>query len=274
MKIIYFFLLVAKALPLLSVNVTLNLKKEIYTIYNIVVLDAGVCIYLGYSVIGSGIARYYGFVYKSYLERLINLNFNFFILGMIWAPVLVLLLAYLFDLYHFFYYDIFNPFLFLSFDLNSYFSQDIIISYFFVPLFSHIRRPLNRFNYSKSANTINKFNKDLTKLTGGGYMSYNNVLSLGFLIELIDNYPLLLKKIENFTSNLEDNKTYTLLPVVRWIDDDTGFTQSITISDSFKINKFVNINILAKNFQDAMYSANNKYSVGNFNAEFVLMYRV
>ena len=274
MKIIYFFLLVAKALPLLSVNVTLNLKKEIYTIYNIVVLDAGVCIYLGYSVIGSGIARYYGFVYKSYLERLINLNFNFFILGMIWAPVLFLLLAYLFDLYHVFYYDIFNPCLFISFDLNSYFSQDIIISYFFVPLFSHIRRPLNRFNYSKSANTINKFNKDLTKLTGGGYMSYKNVLSLGFLIELIDNYPLLLKKIENFTSNLEDNKTYTLLPVVRWIDDDTGFTQSITISDSFKINKFVNINILAKNFQDAMNSANNKYSVGNFNAEFVLMYRV
>jgi len=266
----YFFFIVAKALP--SIIIKFLSLRDLPRFSPIIIALPGVfCNTCLYSVIGSGLVIYSGLILKTYLERVINFIVN--TVSYVISPFVpfIFISVSIYFISHDLFEDNFtiNPSNFFGFDFK--FSQDIIISSFVLPLLS---KPLNRVYYSNSANTINNFNKELSKLTGGGYMSYKNVLSLGFLIELMDNYPLLLKQIENFTSNLEDNKTYTLLPVVRWIDDDKGLTQSITISESFKINKFVNINILAKNFQDAMYSANNKYSVGNFNAEFVLMYRV
>jgi len=139
---------------------------------------------------------------------------------------------------------------------------------------STINRPLNRFNYSISTNTNYKLNKDLRKFIGGGYSSYKNVISLGFLNDLLDNKPLFLKKLFNYLANLENNKCFTLLPVIRWIDDDTGFSQSITISHSIKITKFVDIDLLAERLTDSMIKAMNRYEVNNCNSELVLMNRV
>jgi len=60
-----------------------------------------------------------------------------------------------------------------------------------------------------------KLNKDLRKIIGGGYTSYKNVSSLGFVIDLLENRPIMLNNLLNYLSNLDINKTYTLLPVIR-----------------------------------------------------------
>ena len=74
---------------------------------------------------------------------------------------------------------------------------------------------LNRFNYSNSAISKPNLNTELRKVIGGGFLSYKNVVSLGYLNELLDNNSLFLNNLFNYLSNLENNKTYTLLPVIR-----------------------------------------------------------
>jgi len=66
---------------------------------------------------------------------------------------------------------------------------------------------------SKISNNILK--KDLKKTTGTGYYAYNNVYSLGYLIELIDNKNFFVNNLRKYLENLEDNKTYSVLPVIR-----------------------------------------------------------
>jgi len=133
---------------------------------------------------------------------------------------------------------------------------------------------VNSSNYSNSAISKYKLNKELTKFIGGGYMSYKNVVTLGYLIELIDNKPLFVNKLINYLANLDDNKTYTLLPVIRWIDEDTGLTQSISITESIKLTKFVDIDLIYEKINDYIIKAMYRYQVNNSNIELVLMNRV
>jgi len=58
-------------------------------------------------------------------------------------------------------------------------------------------------------------NKDLKNMIGSGYYAYKNIFSLGYLIELIDNKTLFVNKLTIYLENLDDNKTYSLLPVIR-----------------------------------------------------------
>ena len=117
-------------------------------------------------------------------------------------------------------------------------------------------------------------NKDLKNMIGSGYYAYKNIFSLGYLIELIDNKTLFVNKLRIYLENLDDNKTYSLLPVIRWIDHDSGVSRSITINDSIKITKLVDINILLENLYNSMIKSLYKYDVNNSNSEFVLMNRV
>jgi len=133
---------------------------------------------------------------------------------------------------------------------------------------------VNSSNYSNSAISNTKLNNDLYKFIGGGYMSYKNVVTLGYLIELIDNKPLFVNKLINYLANLDDNKTYTLLPVIRWIDEDTGLTQSISITESIKLTKFVDIDLIYEKINDYIIKAMYRYQVNNSNIELVLMNRV
>ena len=115
-------------------------------------------------------------------------------------------------------------------------------------------------------------NKDLRKIIGGGYTSYKNVTSLGFVIDLLENRPIMLNNLLKYLSNLDINKTYTLLPVIRWIDD-TGLTKSITISDSMKITKLVDSDLLADKLYISMNKALYRYEVIQNNSELILMNR-
>jgi len=141
---------------------------------------------------------------------------------MIWLPICFIYFVYLFVLSFVFILD-------LGFDFIFYLSHDILYINMallipctpFLSPSSRLSLNLNHaltVNYSKNYNSEisnPKLNKDLYKIIGGGFMSYKNVDTLGNLNELLDNYPLLNKNIENYLANLEDNKTYTLLPVVR-----------------------------------------------------------
>jgi len=125
-----------------------------------------------------------------------------------------------------------------------------------------------------SLNDNSKLNKDLKKIIGGGYLSYKNIESLGFVNDLLENRPLLIKKLERYLENLENNKTFTLLPVIRWINPETGLSNSITVSESLKITKFVDNLLLAENIYKAMIKSVYKYNVIQNNSEIVLMNRV
>jgi len=125
-----------------------------------------------------------------------------------------------------------------------------------------------------SLNDNSKLNKDLRKIIGGGYTSYKNIISIGYINELLNNKQLLINRISNYLDSLENDNTYTLLPVIRWINDDTGLSNSITVSESLKINKFVDNLLLAKKIADAMRKAFFRYKVNQSNSELILMNRV
>jgi len=125
-----------------------------------------------------------------------------------------------------------------------------------------------------SLNDNSKLNKDLRKIIGGGYTSYKNIISIGYINELLNNNQLLINRISNYLDSLETDNTYTLLPVIRWINDDTGLSNSITVSESLKINKFVDNLLLAKKIADAMRKAFFRYNVNQSNSELILMNRV
>jgi hypothetical protein len=72
-------------------------------------------------------------------------------------------------------------------------------------------------------------------LFGTGYKSYTNILNLGNIEELIGNDSGLLKdQIKIFLDKLENNKTYSVLSVVRW-SDSSGVSSGVTTNDSIKI---------------------------------------
>jgi len=67
-----------------------------------------------------------------------------------------------------------------------------------------------------NSNISNKIlKKDLKKTTGTGYYAYNNIYSLGYLIELIDNKNFFVNNLSKYLETLEDQKTYSVLPVIR-----------------------------------------------------------
>ena len=116
--------------------------------------------------------------------------------------------------------------------------------------------------------------KDLKNMIGSGYFAYKNIFSVGYVIELIDNKTFFMNKLRLYLENFDDQKTYSVLPVIRWIDDISGVSRSITINESMKITKFVDINILLENLSDSIINSMYRYEVNNCNSELVLMNRV
>lgn len=292
-----FIILVAKALPFFIIFTD---HTDLFR-FSVMVLFAGLLFFFSFYIqtIGSGINTHIRLIYRTYIETFINLFFNCFICILFYFHLLLfiyilgdLLLFFLL----FFMENIFiNPFNYLAFDVMFFLPLDIFNINFalLVPIIpSLMNKKYRLYTFSNyyfnsirdysvipSSPVINdlsnpKLNNDLRKLIGGGYTSYKNVISLGYLNVLLENKPILLKNLFNYLEKLENNKCFTLLPVIRWIDDDTGFSKSITITNSIKITKFVDIDLLAERLNDSMFKAMNKYDVNNSNSEFVLMNRV
>ena len=148
--------------------------------------------------------------------------------------------------------------------------QNIFNSY--LKLIRHMSILPNSNDFSDISNKILK--KDLKNMIGSGYFAYKNIFSVGYLIELIDNKTFFMNKLRLYLENFDDQKTYSVLPVIRWIDDISGVSRSITINESMKITKFVDINILLENLSDSIINSMYRYEVNNCNSELVLMNRV
>jgi len=69
-------------------------------------------------------------------------------------------------------------------------------------------------------------------------------MSIGNVEELSENETLLINNLKPFMATLEDTKTYTVLSVIRWIND-KGETQGLTLGTAFKITSRNSIRLLA-----------------------------
>jgi len=92
----------------------------------------------------------------------------------------------------------------------NYLRKNIYLNSYLIRYSSFIHNSKNNTEISN-----NFMKKDLKNMLGSGYYAYNNIFSLGYLIELIDNKTLFVNKLTIYLENLEDNKTYSLLPVIR-----------------------------------------------------------
>ena len=284
-KLFIFIILVATALPLF-IYVT---DQSDLLVFSLIILYPAVDFTVFYSAIGSGIIIYIGL--RSSIKKLVNLIVNGLFCSFIVFTLLVFNSPYLLTLFNLYFLVIFNPVNYLGSEL--YFYGDFNYFYLAFPLTFIKLKPFNIVNdiYNsniklissisknmdliyKQENSKTKLNKDLRKIIGGGYLSYKNIESIGFVNDLLENKPIFIKKLENYLDNLETNKTYTLLPVIRWINDETGFSNSITVSNSLKINKFVDKVLLAENISKSMRKSLHKYNLIQNNSEIVLMNRV
>jgi len=283
-KLINFIIIVAKALPLKKYFTDQN-DLYVFSLINSIPAVFSVL----YSAIGSGFKLYIGL--RSSIKKLVNLIVNGLFCSFIVFTLLVFNSPYLLTLFNLYFLEIFNPVNYLGSEL--YFYGDFNYFYLAIPLICIKLKPFNIVNdiYNskiklissisknmdliyKQENSKTKLNNDLRKIIHGGYLSYKNIESIGFVNDLLENKPIFIKKLENYLDNLETNKTYTLLPVIRWINDETGFSNSITVSNSLKINKFVDKVLLAENISKSMRKSLHKYNLIQNNSEIVLMNRV
>jgi len=284
-KLFIFIILVATALPLFIIFT----DHTDLLVFSLIILYPAVDFTVFYSAIGSGIIIYIGL--RSSIKKLVNLIVNGLFCSFIVFTLLVFNSPYLLTLFNLYFLEIFNPVNYLGSEL--YFYGDFNYFYLAIPLICIKLKPFNIVNdiYNskiklissisknmdliyKQENSKTKLNNDLRKIIHGGYLSYKNIESIGFVNDLLENKPIFIKKLENYLDNLETNKTYTLLPVIRWINDETGFSNSITVSNSLKINKFVDKVLLAENISKSMRKSLHKYNLIQNNSEIVLMNRV
>jgi len=284
-----FRFLVAMALPLFIYFT----DQSDLLVFSLIILYPAVDFTVFYSAIGSGIIIYIGLRYS--IKRFINLLVNgFFCTFICFYSFLVLFISgYLMTIFNLYYLVnfIINPgnylgsdvFHFVTHDLDNLYCAFLLIHVkprliindvynFNIKLISSYSNPSHFNSINETSNPI--LNKDLSKIIGGGYLSYKNIDSIGFINDLLENKKLLIKKISNYLATLEIDKTYTILPVIRWINDDTGLSNSITVSESLKINKLVDKELLANIFYKDMLKSAYKYNVINNNSEFMLMNRV
>jgi len=246
-----------------------------------------------YSAIGSRVQFFFGLI--SSIERLIF--YNWLICSFICFTYLILvtfccywLISFHLDFWENFFINPINSFGLENSKLISYEAFKINSALLihlapfnklkFLPKDNYFNSYLIRYSsfnhHIKDNSEISKniLNKDLSKFIGGGYTSYKNIEPIGFINDLLNNKKLLIKKISNYLATLEIDKTYTILPIIRWINDDTGLSNSITVSESLKINKLVDKELLANIFYKDMLKSAYKYNVINNNSEFMLMNRV
>jgi hypothetical protein len=113
----------------------------------------------------------------------------------------------------------------------------------------------------------------IKKLFGAtGYLSYKGFIALGYVDSLLENDSLLVNNLIPFLSSLKEDKVYTVLSVIRWINEN-GETQGLTMENSTKITCKNSPVILACRLHLDLNSVFTKYTLEVSDCELVLMYR-
>jgi len=228
--IFIFIILVATALPLFIVHT----DQSDLLVFSLINLLSAVHLTVFYSAIGSGFKLYIGLRFS--MEKIFNCKIITFFCRFVASFVLFFVVGYLMIIFNLYYLENFmiNPFNYSGFDVFIDVTPHLDIfkhplCLFIIPLKFYHKFPdyynsniksFSNFSHNSDINSnldISKINlnKDLRKIIGGGYTSYKNVTSLGFVIDLLENRPIMLNNLLKYLSNLDINKTYTLLPVIR-----------------------------------------------------------
>jgi hypothetical protein len=97
--------------------------------------------------------------------------------------------------------------------------------------------------------------RDLKKAYGGGYLGYTKIHNFGNISQFVElqelGYPEGLKflsiKLKGYAIEIPENVTFSILAVLRW-ESSNGNYNSLTISDSIKITRGINTDLLAEKF--------------------------
>ena len=111
----------------------------------------------------------------------------------------------------------------------------------------------NNLEYN-SDQSLKKQLKDFKKAYGGGYLGYTHIYNFGNIIQFTSYSndlefetckANLESKLKDYVYVIPETETFSILPVLRWHLSEGEF-RSLTISDSIKINKNINIYKLAE----------------------------
>jgi hypothetical protein len=112
---------------------------------------------------------------------------------------------------------------------------------------------------------------ELKKMIKSGYAGYENLFELGLVDELLEESNLG-KSLSLFKNELDDDKVYTVLVVLRYFDYTKDLVRGSTIGKSLKVHKNIRLDILIDQFGERIQDASTEYSLPD-DAHIILMYR-
>ena len=123
--------------------------------------------------------------------------------------------------------------------------------------------------------------KEFKKVYGNGYLGYKHIHSFSSVANLINsddsisieaNIKSLEPKFRDYLNEIPENITYSILPVLRWQNID-GDYKSSTISESIKITRLFDCNLLAEWVVYSLQDAFLKYEIKGLEIELFMMGR-
>jgi hypothetical protein len=114
--------------------------------------------------------------------------------------------------------------------------------------------------------------KRMSKTIDQGYRGYKNIYLLGSMLELFDS-SVLTSKLDMFRSSLEEDKIYTVLLLVKYIDEESGDTGSITEGQSLKICKTSSLNVWSLKITLGLNNLIQRYGIEKGDSEVILLWR-
>jgi hypothetical protein len=114
--------------------------------------------------------------------------------------------------------------------------------------------------------------KRLLKVLGNGYRGYDDIIHSCGPINEID-LDKLQDEVKVLLSKLDEDKSYTFLSVVRYIND-LGETTGYTTGKSYKVNKDVNLDILVGRMLIDYRIAVLKYNLSDSDGDYLIMGRI
>ena len=122
--------------------------------------------------------------------------------------------------------------------------------------------------------------KILKKAYGGGYLGYTKIHNFGNVSQFVDindlkilqNKEILITKLKEYVIEIPENVTYSVLPVLRW-ESSKGYFSSLTVSNSIKIIRNINIDLLSEKIIYDIFETLREYSLRDQDLKLFIMGR-
>jgi hypothetical protein len=136
--------------------------------------------------------------------------------------------------------------------------------------------------------------KNFKKAYGGGYLGYTKIQDLGSITQFVDTeiinsegdyrimsilnpsylekLKILSIKLKDYTLEIPEDWTYSILPVLRWETANEKFN-SVSISDSIKITRDINTDLIAENLIHDTLNMLREYSLRDLDLNLLILGR-